>query len=470
MARRVRSRADNTVPLLPLPTEGTLAPTPKINYGPGKSDILPNQVLHTISRGPNPVYPDLPGDPAKGSDLEKYALLARYSTVATGLESMRDQVFWPGWHIKAVNDHKRYPQFAAWDMEVKDFLETDLKSLQHRCGESFTTKLGAAYDHVRIFGNTVGECFFTDPRKVGRASLTNIKIKNPTLLYWETDINGDLLVLWYTRFSYPVYQPVIEQKFAIGVWPYLRDGQWYGESELVPVERDIAIAMLMDNSFGKIAQRTANRTALHYYSDEDRSKDELADTRDKILNLNEQEVISLKAQLSMSTSGNGEMVVKDLIKYIEGENLNGEALRALFDSYKEALKRINRRFAQPDDLGMSGSTTGSNARAKTEFNYPMARAKYGQDWIANYANGQIIRKLVRYNFPHYFEHPFYLPPEFTFGPQDEDADAVEAQSARELFEKGVITRREARERLNYPPEPEEGDDTWYRPPAPAGRM
>jgi len=131
--------------------------------------------------------------------------------------------------------------------------------------------------------------------------------------------------------------------------------------------------------------------------------------------------------------------------------VDGRASSSLLSQMDKAIeedgKEITRTLGIPDTLGVTDTRAGSFALGKVQFDSFTARPENAQAWVSAHIQRQVIRDIVKYNYPSWLADPNYFIPQYKFELLDEDFQNKVSQRVREEFKAGLIDIDEARSEL-----------------------
>ena len=324
--------------------------------------------------------------------------------------------------IEPGSDSPRDREIAE---EIDNQLKVQKKSIyDHAYGYSFENKMDNALDAM-VYGSKVGELVWKIIN--GKTVLHDIKFKHSKFFDYDYDefSNFNTLVIGRRFGEEKEIKGIdnIKQKFAVFVYPYPKDNNMYGDSDIKEVyehwrakkhifrQRNIHLA-----SWGMPVPEVI-------YDKKKTSAGDMEELETMLRNF--------KEQLFFLTPGlvneNGELIGKFEFKLHEA--VQGKAT----DQYEKAIdqldKQITRSILIPDKLGFSESPGGTFNLAQIQFDMLKAVIKYMHEWIESYFN-DIIKIITDLNFLNVTDHPKLRFKDIT--------ETIEADLLKILVEQGVI--------------------------------
>jgi SPP1 gp7 family putative phage head morphogenesis protein len=237
----------------------------------------------------------------------------------------------------------------------------------------------------------------------------------------------------------------IHKKFLIFVYPYIKDGKYYGHSEL----REVFNLWLAKQNILKwrnsYIQNYGAPIANIKYDADTTNADEVDSVKEMIANLQEQTYFTNPS----IRDSEGKLQPKFDIEFIDVTK-GGSATTNIHESAINQLDTmIRRKLLLPDELGFSETKTGSLAKAETQFELMLSVILYYHGRLEEMANKEIIPQLVDYNFPGVTKYP-----EWKFQKID---NKLRGDLLQILIQNGVVAASEPwiREYVNIPEAPED---------------
>ncbi len=419
----------------------------------------PGEFITRPSFGSTYIAPTDPHAPQQGYDTYKYALTALHPQVAPALRFIVEAPFWVDWSFQPVNNYDDNPEFEKADNLIIKLINYQIERLEH---ETFENTLKIIWSDAFIFGFSVSEMVFEFDNKY--VCVKSIKPHAPYDFNLYTDEGHNLDQLFYNRTGVYVNRSGLG-KFLILTYPYLKHGNYYGQSGLQSIYFDVKVLDILERAKIDGVRRLSIRPLLHYYQSENMDAKDLQEMKKALYNIDSGSLIDLPA----TTDAEGKnLIPQHEIKVLE-DRASAEGMALVTDMLDIIYKRINRTLGLPDDLGFSNAEIGSYAKAKEEMNLYTQTIVNNQGLIENFVNRQLVPALVRHNYPTILNDRNYKLPRMRFGSVEEDFDTAKADMINELINSGVISLRSdlgwVREELRLPapslehnPEPKKLDD------------
>jgi hypothetical protein len=400
------------------------------------SQIFPGVFANTLNR-----YA-----PASGIELQKFSILRRNPIVSTAMRAVRDGVFWVDGQTKPhpKNDYDENPEFEDLDNEIIQFVQVQLDTIginntlppNAQNLPTFKNYLFAALDDGRTYGNTIAELVWNSTQGFHR--LEKIKTKPPWNFDYSIDTNDELEAVLFSSKS----KSLDPTRFLIGVWPTLKWGNYFGESDLLNIEPDIKALESIEASFNQGLQQNNLKSIVGHLR-----PSHLKEANDKI----KDDIGSLEAGsiLIIDKTKDGKGDSHKTIEFEATPDLSSdEAIINTTSQIQELIKRINRALGVPDDLGNVTSGEGSYARAKTQFDMYISTVEMCQNWLKELAN-KIVSTIIWYNWETLPED--YQRPVWEWDEVEEEYSEKVAKYLEVLIKNGIITSDEARLILKMAP-------------------
>jgi hypothetical protein len=404
--------------------------------------------------------------PTSGTEVQKFSILKRNPIVKTALDTVRRACFWVQATVKPnpLNDYEKYPSFEKLDNKIIPFVREQLNRLgaitdqapnQH-ITPNFNEMLGAMLMDGRTYGFSVAELKWDDSNGIHR--LEKIKPKPP----WNFDFEVDRVdELKYVVFDKDTSNKLDPNRFLIGTWEELKYGNYYGESDLLAIERDIKFLEQVEATFYTGLQNNNLKNMIAHIAN-----NMLPANRNQLISDIESMTGGATLTVTKVTSSKGD--IEKAVEFEETPDLASEdAISNTIVVVQELIKRINRALGVPDDLGNVSTAIGSFARADIQFNIFDSTVEKCQRWIEDLAN-RIVRAIIYYNYQNLPKD--YLLPQWSFDFLEEEYEVDKANFYKTVIDSGIASGDEPfiRERLEFPPrevieETEQIDDTSKAP-------
>lgn len=197
------------------------------------------------------------------------------------------------------------------------------------------------------------------------------------------------------RRFYPSREP---GKFLVAVYPYVKDGNWYGTSDLQAVYREWWAKDLILKFRNIYLQNFGMPVVLIVY-DEEMPATLRDDLFTSCANIQENFQLRLPARRNDET---GELIPYAKIEFLEAKR-PGDA------RYNEAISQLDtamsRKLGIPDKIGFSDSPGGSYNLGQTQFEVILTNIKTEHARLSDIWNEQWIIPLIERNFGEQEEYP-----------------------------------------------------------------
>jgi hypothetical protein len=389
--------------------------------------------------------------PRYGLDLLKFLEPGRNPVVRTGLDTVSQGVFWPGWDIVAQNDYLDHPEWADLDKAIIDGLRYQLDCLRD---SSFQDSLTTLLEHGRIYGPGIAELVWDPPTK--KRPLTQlIKIITHYPYDWDFYVDGwsNLEAARHVPTGAVISGPDLPAKLLVWPWPNYRNRNWYGESDLLSIRYDIEALQRIEAAMIQGVRLLSIRPILHWYEGKNFDPAELSNVRRMLLGMDAGSVVSLP--MKAMVSGEAETLAKGHEVKVLEDRASPEGLKQAQILRDMFAKRILNYLGIPDDIGMAGSqiSVGSYAKAKSEMTLLNSRVVKAQHWLEENVNRTLIPIMCRWNWSLDADvAQGYRLPAFRFREIEEDALLTHGTMVLDAYREGLISKPTAQERLGFPVE------------------
>ena len=386
--------------------------------------------------------------------LQKFDHIARTNPIVKrAIRMVHNATFWVKGVVKASpdNDYREYPEHAKIDKGLVSLIKKILKSFNHAY-IGFDDCLKDMFYFGFVCGYAIAEKIWTQKDMWvtinGKSELmpiwvlSAIKPKNSWDFHPWVDDKGDLVAVFHR----PSGQFLHPRRFIYGVWPFVHGGNYLGISEIEGIYEEVFLNQIHKKALTTITHKSSILPLTLEYNRNGNKKE-----REKVIhavkNIENNTAIAFPA----TKSQDGELqsdyklgVTKDLA--------SANLINQMKLLEEQSAKDITRTLGPTDQLGMTNVSSGSYAKAKTEFNSFMARPESAQNWCENLVNDQLIRDIIEFNFPELLELENYNTPVYAFDILDEEVGKL--VSDRVIAEKraGIISRERSQEVLEHPPE------------------
>jgi len=320
------------------------------------------------------------------------------------------------------------------DIEIAEFVQTNFDRLEM---PTFDGILDNLLDSI-AYGFKCGEVILEQYE--GKWVWDKIKFQHPILFDFEYDDQDNLENVRYGYYygdetKIPVKE--FNEKFIIMVYPYLKDGNWYGDSELKEIYFEWWSKYNIKRWRNEFIQGRG-KPVPHIIIDSAKiTDDEKNEVKDMFENWQDNMYVIIPGFRDEAGEIQGKFTV-DWVSVGTKENV---------DLHNETLihidKSITRKMLFPDRMGFTDDGTGSFAQSKQIFDFVIMNIKQLHKRLEDVINPK-VRQLVDLNFPNVKEYPKWQFQEVDRG--------IEKEILQLLLEKKVIDRREGwiRSYVNIP--------------------
>lgn len=394
--------------------------------------------------------------PRVGLDLLKYLNPGRNPVVRTGLDTVAQGVFWPGWDVLPQNDYDQAPRGLrkAWEERDAAVIADIRQQLDCLRDASFHDSLLAQLEAGRIYGVGVAELVW-DPPSVYRPLTQLIKIVTHYSYDWDFQVDGvsNLASARHVPTGSILSGYDLPAKLLVWPWPAYRNRNWYGESDLLSIRYDIEALERIEAAMIQGVRMLAIRPILHWYEGKNFDPAELNTVRALLLGMDAGSMISLPMKMLVGKDGQKIAKAHEVQVLEDRSSPEGmEVAQVLRDMF---AKRILNHLGIPDDVGMSGSKSqvGSYAKSKTEMTLLNSRVVKAQHWLEGMVNRTLIPMMVRWNWSiDEYQAEGWRLPAFRFREIEEDALLTHGAMIMAAYDRGLASKPTTQERLGLPVE------------------
>jgi SPP1 gp7 family putative phage head morphogenesis protein len=316
------------------------------------------------------------------------------------------------------------------DIEIKEWVEDVLTNMTTRWWDVLYNLLEGGIVH----GFKVGEKIFD--RIDGKIILRNIKFMHSMYFDFGYSEYGDLDKLYIGK-QYGETKTVegddIANKFIVFVYPILRNGSYYGDSDLREIYPQY-YAKYQIFRFRNIYLQNYGQPIPIITADSARvSTTEKNEIQDFVEHLQDNMYLYIPGMRPKDKHGdyNDKILSKFQIDLLENKRERGT------DQYEKTIdqldRQISRKLLVPDKMGFTQDATGARAQSQVFFDVLKMVIKDLHGRLEDMAN-DIIKQIVDLNFPGVEEYPTWQ-----FEKIDEK---IEQEMLKVLLEKGVVDKRE----------------------------
>ena len=400
-----------------------LTPVVKATKSGLQKQVLEKSLDYTSGLEFDAINPDRLLDD-KNKNLQLYEVMMTDDRISSIVElKIRLALSVNGEFVSASDDDK--------DVEISEFVDKMFYGMITKWWDVLYNILEGGI----VKGFKVGEKVFD--MVDGKIVLRNIKFMNSMFFDFGYSKFGGLDKLYIGRQfgdDTVVEQPDIDNKFIIFTYPYLKNGNYYGESDL----REIYIqyyAKYHTFRFRNIYLQKFGQPLIHIIYDQAKTKkNELNDMKDLIENLQDNMYITQPGFRPKDKTGkfSEKLLGKFQIELIETKDVRGT------DQYEKTIdqldRQISRKLLVPDKMGFTADSSGSRNQSEVFFDVLKMVIKDLHGKLEDIVN-EIIKQVVDLNFSGVKEYPTWQ-----FEKIDEK---IEQEMLKVLIDKGIIDKREA---------------------------
>ncbi len=327
------------------------------------------------------------------------------------------------------------------DIAISAFVENVLTRMKIRWLDALDNMLDA-----RVYGYKCAEKVWAV--EGDKYVLKNLKFRHSLLFDFEYDEFGNMSCLHVGYYFGGQHMAVrgadIQNKFLIFVYPYVRDGIYYGQSELREVY-DKWLAKLNIQKFRNMYVQNYGQPFVKVVTDAKTiSPEEKSDIQEMLEHLQENQWIEIPATRNEES---GQLIPKAELEFVDVTkgSPNTEIHERAIDQLD---KQIKRKLLLPDKLGFTESKGGTYNMSEIQFDILTSVIMYDHGRIEEVVNKELVRQLVDFNFPNVKAYP-----EMKFQKLDKK---LRGDMLQILVSTGVVSPQESwiREYVNIP-EPED---------------
>ncbi len=227
----------------------------------------------------------------------------------------------------------------------------------------------------------------------------------------------------------PVTPKEFDQKFLYFVWPYLKDGNYYGQSDLSAAYIQYYAKTHIYHYRNVYLQNYGYPMPIVKYDADKMKSGELVDLKKLLDNFQDKSYMLIP---SIRSAQSGELIGKIEAEFRDIGTSKGTSGHD--DAIKAINKEIRRLILFPDKLGFTDDDkAGAFAMSKKMFDILVMIIRDAHERLENTINGK-VRQLVDLNFANTENYPIWKFEEIDEG--------IEKEMLNLLFTEGVIDKRE----------------------------
>jgi SPP1 gp7 family putative phage head morphogenesis protein len=368
----------------------------------------------------------------KSKDLRFYDTMAADDKVKSCLELKKRLALSSSGDVVPASDEeqdKQIADFCKWQFDnmrisFYDILDNYLDGMQY--GFKVGELVWANQERMESLGKII------PPEFNGKWFIENIKHKHSIFFDFKYNDYGDVESLYIGRNFGGDIDPIsgeeLKNKFLIFTYPYPRDGNYYGDSDLKEIYPQWYAKFNIFRFRNQYLERYGMPIPEIIYDATKTTADEKSDLNLMLKNFQD--------CMYFLTPGAYSAEAKDIIgkfKIQLHEVRNGSAT----DQYENAIDQIDKQIARklliPDKLGFSETTTGSYSLGETQYKMFVAVIEDLQHRLEELVNKLIVR-VVDFNYYGIKDYPTWQFAKLS--------EHVKEEMLKILLEKGVIDKRE----------------------------
>lgn len=309
------------------------------------------------------------------------------------------------------------------DKEICEFVKDVFDNMKIRFWDVFDNMLDA-----RAYGFKCGEIMW-DVRD-GKVVIENIKFKHS--LYFDFDYD-EYSELSEVRVGYRVGKDTavsadeFKQKFLYFVNPYLKDQNYYGESDLMAVYGQWRAKVQISRFRNMYLQNYGFPIPVGVYDSASTTKQEVEDLKEYLEKFQEQMFFLIPGKRGADGKLNG----KIQIDFHKVETTGGSG--AFSETIDQLDKQIARKLLIPDKAGFTESAGGSYNLGENQFDVLKMFIVDYQGRLEDVINA-LVKQLVDYNYPNVKAYP-----EWGF---QSDESKLTYEMLNTLIQNKIIDKRE----------------------------
>lgn len=354
--------------------------------------------------------------------------------------------------LPASNDEK--------DKEIAEEVENQLKikktsKYEHNFNYSFWNMLDNGLDAM-AYGFKVAEKVFKIPEQNNPNNfivLNNLKYRHSDQFDFDYDPEGNLdNVILGRRTSDEVETKGIENikhRYLIFTYPYAKDGNQYGDSDLREIYRQFRSKQHIQKQRDIYLEKYGTPIPEIIYDTKKTNPAEKIAIEELLQNFQEGSYMIIPGY----TNQDGELRGK--FKFTLHEAKNATATDQFEKAIDQIDKQITRNMLIADKLGFSESPGGSFNQATIHKDILLGVIEHSHGWIEEIVN-PMIREIVDFNFANVETYPV-----FKF---DKISDKIEKELLKILIDTGIVDSRESwiRKHVSIPTLTKEEQDELER--------
>jgi SPP1 gp7 family putative phage head morphogenesis protein len=359
----------------------------------------------------------------KGHTLRYYDTMMMDDKISGTIDLKKKLALSVPWSIIPSSDEEKDEQTAEFVRDQLLNLKTPFVDIMHNQLDSM------------VYGVKVGEKRFSLSDDKSYIKLDDIHHMHSIFFDFGYDFYGDLEKLSIGRYYGGLFKSEseikgrdkIQKKFDVFVYPYLKDGNYYGTSDLMNVYTQYNEKFWIIRWRGKFLQNYGMPFPEVIYDSERTKPGEKTALEEFMENWQD--------SVYMLNPGRWSEDKNELVGKFKFEFHNFDMKST--DAYEKAIdqldKQIQRKLLVPDKTGFTEDKGGSYNLGEHQFNMLTVIISDLHRMLEDSWN-KTIRQIIDLNFPTVDEYPI-----FKF---DRITDTIEAQMLQILVDKGIVDKRE----------------------------
>lgn len=369
----------------------------------------PGQKLRARAWPVSPLYPDYPYAISSGSQTRRFEALTYHPVVRACLDFRVRGAFMAPFELVDPNEgnYLRHPEYRALFEEHKRWILNQIANYAEYGHQTIKDMAKGLLWNGMTNGYNIPEAVFT--QRGYMTEVEEIVIFDPARFDIYINQTGQV-----EGFRYSVdgsWHGGDEMgKYAVCPYPTLRNANWYGQSLLQPIARDIDLLDIVEESAVRSIQALSVRPIIHQVPPEAKD-DDVEDIHNALVNTGSNGVITIPMLERGVTAGGDETILETQKITVLEDRASGEGMDAIEFLLNYYPTRITRALGVPDDLGLTTTDAGSYAKSQTEDS-AVVHPVHAQDrdYVINFFNVYVIPWMIKSNDR--FLPPGYRLPRF----------------------------------------------------------
>ena len=367
----------------------------------------------------------------KSKDLRFYDTLLMDDKIKSCIELKKRLVLSSGGDVIPASEEEQDQEIASfcrWQFENMRISFSDILD-NYLDGQAFGFKVGeiiwANEDRMKELGKLIPDEFH------GKWFVENIRHKHSVYFDFGYNDYGDVEKLYIGRNfgdNTVIEGEDLYNKFLIFTYPYPKDGNYYGDSDLKEVYPQWYAKFNIFRFRNQFLERYGMPVPTITYDSQKTSANEKNELKLMLKNFQD--------SMYFLIPGSWNKEAKDLIGKFKIELLEKRHANET-EQYENAIDQIDKQIARklllPDKLGFSETTTGSYSLGETQYKIFVAVIEDLQHKIELLVNS-LIKRIVDLNYFNIKDYPTY---QF-----NKLSKHIQQEMLKILLEKGVIDKRE----------------------------